>query len=97
MLEYKAKLYGRHFSRIGRFEPTSQVRSACGARDGPKPRHVRAWTCAACGTLHDRDINAAKNIAALGRGEAQNARGGDARPPLAVAIAGEPGSRRGAA
>ncbi len=97
MLEYKAKLYGRHFSRIGRFEPTSQVCSACGARDGPKPRHVRAWTCAACGTLHDRDINAAKNIAALGRGEAQNARGGDARPPLAVAIAGEPGSRRGAA
>jgi putative transposase len=97
MLEYKAELYGRHFACIGRFEPTSQVCSACGVKDGPKPLQVRAWTCSACGTLHDRDINAAKNIAALGRREAQNARGGDARPPLVVAIACEPGSHRGAA
>jgi putative transposase len=97
MLEYKAALYGRRFARIGRFEPTSQICSVCGARDGPKPLHVRAWTCVACGTLHDRDINAAKNIAALGRREAQNARGGDVRPPVAVAAAGEPGSHRGAA
>ena len=80
-----------------RFEPTSQVCSACGVRDGPKPLHVRVWACAACGTVHDRDINAAKNIAVLGRREAQNARGGDVRPPLGVAAAGETGSHRGAA
>jgi putative transposase len=97
MLEYKAELYGRAFTRIGRFEPTSQVCSACGVKDGPKPLHVRQWRCGACGTVHDRDVNAAKNIAALGRREAQNACGGDARPPLAVAAAGEAGSRRGAA
>jgi putative transposase len=97
MLEYKARLYGREFRRIGRFEPTSQVCSACGAKDGPKPLSVREWTCAACGTSHDRDVNAARNIAALGRREAKNARGGRVRPPLAAAQAGEAGSRRGAA
>ena len=97
MLEYKAKLYGRGFRKIGRFEPTSQVCSACGVKDGPKPLAVREWTCKECRTVHDRDVNAAKNIAALGRREAQNARGGQVRLPLAVAPAGEAGSRRGAA
>jgi putative transposase len=62
MLEYKAARYGRTLVRIGRFEPTSQVCSACGVKDGPKPPHVREWTCAECGTGHDRDVNAAINI-----------------------------------
>ena len=97
MLEYKAKLYGREFRRIGRFEPTSQVCSACGVKDSPKPLHVREWQCGACGTVHDRDVNAARNIAALGRREAENARGGQVRPAFAVAQACETGSRRGAA
>ena len=97
MLEYKARLYGREFRRIGRFEPTSQVCSSCGMRDGPKPLHVRQWQCTACGTVHDRDVNAARNIAALGRREASNARGGGVRPGPALAAAGEAGSRRRAA
>ncbi|MGW1285943.1 RNA-guided endonuclease InsQ/TnpB family protein [Streptomyces sp. NPDC002586] len=66
MLEYKAKRYGRTFVKVGRFEPTSQVCSTCGIKDGRKPLHVREWTCTACGTLHDRDHNAAKNIKAAG-------------------------------
>ncbi|HEX6524056.1 MAG TPA: RNA-guided endonuclease TnpB family protein [Streptosporangiaceae bacterium] len=97
MLEYKAARYGREFRRIGRFEPTSQTCSACGVKDGPKPLHVREWECKACGTLHDRDINAARNIAALGRREASNARGGQVRPPETAAPACEAGSRRSAA
>jgi putative transposase len=97
MLEYKARLYGRDFRKIGRFEPTSQVCSACGVKDGPKPLHVREWQCRACGTVHDRDINAARNIAALGRREAQNARGGQIRPLATAAPASEAGSHRGAA
>jgi putative transposase len=97
MLEYKARLYGRQFWQAGRFEPTSQVCSACGVKDGPKPLHVREWTCAACGTVHDRDVNAARNIAALGRREAENARGGQVRPAATLAPAGEAGSRRSAA
>jgi IS605 OrfB family transposase len=97
MLEYKAALYGRDFHRIGRWEPTSQVCSACGANDGPKPLSVRAWTCGECGAVHDRDVNAARNILALGRRERLSARGGQVRPLLAVAQAGEAGSRRSAA
>jgi putative transposase len=33
-----------------------------------KPLHVRTWTCG-CGTVHDRDVNAARNILAAGRVE----------------------------
>ena len=97
MLEYKARLYGRTFAKVGRFEPTSQTCSACGANNGPKPLSVREWACAACGTRHDRDVNAARNIAALGRREAQNACGGTVRPSRAVAGPGETGTLRGAA
>ena len=97
MLEYKAARYGRVFGKIGRFEPTSQVCSACGVKDGPKPLSVRQWTCAACGTVHDRDVNAARNILALGRRESLNACGGDVRRGTAPAVAGEAGTLRGAA
>jgi putative transposase len=97
MLEYKAKLHGRDFRKIGRFEPTSQVCSACGVKDGPKPLSVRRWTCNECGTVHDRDVNAARNIAALGRREAQNACGGQVRPAATLAPAREAGSLTGAA
>jgi putative transposase len=97
MLEYKARKHSRTFARTGRFEPTSQVCSACGARDGPKPLSVRQWTCTACGTVHDRDVNAARNVLALGRRESLNACGGQVRPAPALAPAGETGSHRGAA
>lgn len=80
MLEYKAARYGRTFARINRFAPTSQVCSACGALDGPKPLHVRSWTCKECGVVHDRDVNAARNILAAGRAERLNACGGTVRP-----------------
>ena len=86
MLEYKARLHGRDFYRVGRFEPTSQICSSCGVKDGPKPLHIRVWKCAACGTIHDRDVNAARNIAALGRREALNPCGGNVRPGPALAV-----------
>ncbi len=63
MLEYKARRYGREFRRIGRFEPTSQTCCLCGAKDGPKPLHIRTWQCQGCGGWLDRDINAAVNVA----------------------------------
>ncbi len=97
MLEYKARRHGRTFGKVGRFEPTSQVCSACGVKDGPKPLHVREWTCVACGTVHDRDVNAARNIAALGHREALNACRDGVRPSLAVAAVSETGTLRGAA
>ncbi|HEX5290447.1 MAG TPA: RNA-guided endonuclease TnpB family protein [Streptosporangiaceae bacterium] len=97
MLEYKARRYGRHFARTGRFEPTSQLCSACGCPSGPKPLSVREWECAECGTAHDRDLNAAKNVLALGRRERQNACGGNVRPGESQAGPSETGTRRGAA
>ncbi|HEX6968201.1 MAG TPA: transposase [Micromonosporaceae bacterium] len=69
MLEYKAARAGRHLVRIGRFTPTSRACSACGVLDGPKPLSVRIWTCRVCGTRHDWDVNAARNILAAGRAE----------------------------
>ena len=79
MLGYKARLYGREFHRIGRFEPKPRACSACGVKDGPKPLHVRVWTCAGCGMTHDRDVNAARNIAKAA-GLAASACGAQVRP-----------------
>ena len=95
-IEEKAAQYGRTFARIGRFEPTSQVCSACGVKDGPKPLSVRIWTCAACGTVHDRDVNAARNILAAGRADKSNACEAGARPHH-VAAGAEAGTHRSAA
>ena len=97
LIEEKAEHRGRTFHRIGRFEPTSQVCSACGINDGLKPLSVRTWTCGTCGAVHDRDVNAAKNILAAGRAERLNACGGGVRPGHALAAAGEAGTHRGAA
>jgi putative transposase len=85
MLEYKARLYGREFHRIGRYTPTSQTCSACGVKDGPKPLHARIWQCDACGRWLDRDVNAAVNVAKAA-GLAVTACGAQVRPgasPLA--------------
>ena len=86
MLEYKARLYGRAFHRIGRFVPTSQTCSACGVNDGPKPLHVRAWQCPWCGAWLDRDVNAAVNVAKAA-GLAVTACGAQVSPGLALASA----------
>jgi putative transposase len=91
MLEYKARLHGREFHRIGRFEPTSQTCSACGVKDGPKPLHVRAWQCPACRTWLDRDINAAVNVAKAA-GLAVTACRAQVRPGPALAQRGEAGT-----
>ncbi|MFE5586770.1 RNA-guided endonuclease InsQ/TnpB family protein [Kitasatospora sp. NPDC056531] len=82
MLEYKAAKHGRYFGRTGRFEPTSQVCSTCGVKDGPKPLTVREWICGGCATVHDRDVNAACNILAAGRADRLNACGAKVRPGL---------------
>ncbi|MFF3889353.1 RNA-guided endonuclease InsQ/TnpB family protein [Streptomyces sp. NPDC001914] len=65
MLEYKATWYGREVIAIDRWFPSSKLCSACGSLQGAMPLHVRTWTCQ-CGTTHDRDVNAAKNILAVG-------------------------------
>ncbi|WP_408057128.1 RNA-guided endonuclease InsQ/TnpB family protein [Streptomyces bobili] len=65
MLEYKAQWYGREVIAVDRWFPSSKLCSACGSLQQKMPLHVRTWTCD-CGTTHDRDVNAAKNILAVG-------------------------------
>ncbi|MFD7406959.1 RNA-guided endonuclease InsQ/TnpB family protein [Streptomyces sp. NPDC059866] len=65
MLEYKAAWYGREVIAVDRFFPSSKLCSACGTMQGQMPLNVRSWTCN-CGTVHDRDVNAAKNLLAAG-------------------------------
>jgi putative transposase len=91
MLEYKATRYGRTLVKIGRFTPTSQTCSTCGAVDGPKPLGVREWTCTACGTVHDRDTNAAINVKTAA-GLAVSACGAPVRPGAIPAQREETGS-----
>ncbi|WP_199848085.1 RNA-guided endonuclease InsQ/TnpB family protein [Streptomyces dysideae] len=91
MLEYKAQRYGRTLVTIGRFTPTSQTCSTCGVKDGPKPLNVREWTCTACGTVHDRDTNAAINVKTAA-GLAVTACGAPVRPGAIPAQREETGS-----
>ncbi|MCB1658591.1 MAG: transposase [Moraxellaceae bacterium] len=69
LLKYKCENAGVWFEEVDE-KYTTQTCSCCGSRDSsPKGRAglgIREWTCVQCGTLHDRDINAAKNILALG-------------------------------
>jgi len=64
--EAKSEKFGRDFRVISRWEPTSQVCSDCGFNWGKLDLKVRTLTCISCGTEHDRDENAAKNIEHFG-------------------------------
>jgi putative transposase len=70
MLEYKAARHGRVFRKVDRWFPSTRMCSACGVTGEVKPLHVRVWVCP-CGTVHDRDVNAARNILAAGRAESR--------------------------
>ncbi len=68
MLAYKARRHRRTFARVDRWLPSTRACSVCGVIGEAKPLHVREWACP-CGTVHDRDVNAARNILAAGRVE----------------------------
>ena len=77
LLEYKADWYGRTLIIVDRWFPSSKLCSACGALAERIPLTVRSWTCR-CGQIHDRDVNAARNI--LAEGLSVIACGGGVRP-----------------
>ena len=65
-LEYKAAWYGRTLIKIDKWYPSSKRCFDCGHLLDSLALDVRSWTCPECGVVHDRDINAAKNILAAG-------------------------------
>jgi len=68
LIEAKSEKFGRKFQAINRWEPTSQVCSDCGFRWGKIDLSIRSVLCLNCGTEHDRDENASKNIEMVGMG-----------------------------
>jgi putative transposase len=65
-LAYKCHWYGRKYTEIDRWFPSSKRCSNCGHIVEKIPLNVREWECPNCGIHHDRDINASKNILAAG-------------------------------
>jgi putative transposase len=65
-LRYKAEWYARTLVAVDKWYPSSKRCSACGHVLGSLSLETRQWTCPECGVLHDRDVNAAKNVLAVG-------------------------------
>lgn len=80
-VEYKSNLYGRRVVVVDRWFPSSKTCNNCGSYQDKMPLNIREWICADCVTLHDRDVNAAKNIRSFATGgEPGIARGEGLRP-----------------
>ncbi len=77
-LEYKCARAGRTLVVVDRWFPSSKTCSACGYLLAELSPGTRQWTCPACRTRHDRDVNAAKNTLAAGRVAARDSVSGDA-------------------
>ena len=61
-LEYKTAMRGGQVVVADRFYPSSKTCSECGHKLEELPLAVREWTCPVCGSIHDRDVNAAINL-----------------------------------
>ena len=61
-LAYKTALYGSRLTVCDRWFPSSKLCSVCGDKTDWMPLSMREWACRGCGTIHDRDVNAAVNL-----------------------------------
>ncbi|MEV0392418.1 RNA-guided endonuclease InsQ/TnpB family protein [Polymorphospora rubra] len=91
MLEYKTDWHNRNLIIVDRWFPSSKLCSACGALADRMPLNVRSWTCR-CGTVHDRDVNAARNI--LAAGLAVTACGDGVRPQRETSRTGQSSAKQ---
>jgi putative transposase len=94
-LTYKTRWHGGALIVADRWFASSKTCSVCGAVKSKLALSERTWTCMTCGTVHDRDVNAAANLARLAASEADsNGRGADRKTGLArqVALKRQPGT-----
>ena len=68
ILSYKCDWYGKNLVKVDRFFASSKLCNKCGWKNDSLTLNDRQWTCAVCGTTHDRDINASINIRNSGAG-----------------------------
>lgn len=100
-LEYKCAWHGRGFVKVSRWFPSSKLCGECGHVFGGLELSMREWDCPECGARHDRDLNAAENIAREGKrilegtvghtetaAFAANACGADVRPVVPSGMEG---------
>lgn len=87
-MQYKCDWYGKNLIIIGRFEPSSKTCADCGKINQELELSDRQWTCKSCGTTHDRDLNAARNIRKMGLNKSNSRRGTPGGPVEPLAIAG---------
>lgn len=96
-LEYKAAMRGGRVVVADRFFPSSKMCSACGDVVDSLPLQVRSWVCPSCGSTHDRDRNAAKNLEDLVVGpawaEPSSDYPADTRGDIAALAAGKPATK----
>jgi putative transposase len=100
-LLYKGQWYGVHVVGVDRFFPSTQLCSVCGSQNRELTLADRTWTCPRCGTVHDRDMNAAINVKneglrllAVGHTESLNACGAGVRPARSWQTASKQESHR---
>lgn len=80
-LEYKAALYGSQVFVAERWFASSKTCSCCGVKVAELPLKARQWSCSACGTQHDRDVNAAINLRNMAASSAATACGAGGSGP----------------
>jgi putative transposase len=61
-MKYKGLLYGCFIVVADRFYPSSKRGHVCGEINKSLTLANRSWICPGCGTAHDRDFNASKNL-----------------------------------
>jgi putative transposase len=96
MLKYKAEWQGKTYIEVDRFFPSSKTCNYCLHQMNKLSLDIRSWQCPNCGTIHDRDINAAKNIRdeglrLLAVGHIATASGQRVRPSKGTAFRGNVG------
>jgi putative transposase len=97
-LEYKTRWHGGRLVVADRWFASSKTCSGCGAVKAKLALSERTYRCTECGTVLDRDVNAAVNLARLaGSGPDSNGRGADRKTGLArqVAVKRQPGTPLG--